>query len=239
MKEGKMDDPKQAIRALISNIENGTIPAKQAWDQIKELKKDYVAKLNQQSWNSFIGHGFQGVIHSILKGYVKKIKESNRELNGLEILSEGQAKRNDIIMRKLAVKYGDFLLMPDVDSVIVWMDLAHLWESEILAIISCKTSLRERIAQACYWKLKLLSSDTQKGIQVFLATADHDDDFSIKDKAERFNGKSRDRVISEYELDGVYILREDFRADWESDKVKRFEHIFSDIVQLIKHRTDL
>ncbi|MCL7391900.1 MAG: hypothetical protein LZ172_08140 [Thaumarchaeota archaeon] len=35
------------------------------------------------------------------------------------------------------------------------------------------------MAQACYWKLKLLSSDITKNIRVFLVTTDNDD-FSIK-----------------------------------------------------------
>lgn len=234
-----MADPKKAIITLLVNIEKGVIPAEKAWDEIKTLKEEYVGQLNQQSWNSFIGHRFQGMIHSILKSYIKKARKENREFKGFEVLTDGEAKTNDVIMRKLAIKYGDHLLLPDVDSVLVWIDSAHPWESEILAIISCKTSLRERIAQACYWKLKLLSSDVQKGIRVFLATADHDNDFSLGDGGERFNGKSRDRVISEYELDGIYILREDFKTDCESSKVKRFEHIFDDILEIMKSRPNL
>lgn len=234
-----MRDPKLAIRDLIASIESGKTPVGEAWGQIKETKEKYVAQLGQQSWNSFIGHRFQGVIHAILKSYVKKLRDQSQDFKGLEVLTAEEAKGDEVIMRKLAVKYGDFLLLPDVDSAIVWIDPEQRWESTILAIISCKTSLRERIAQACYWKLKLLSSDVQKGIRVFLATADHDDDFSIGDGGERFNGKSRDRVISEYELDGVYVLREDFRVDWESTKVKRFERIFDDIVQIMKNRAAL
>ena len=234
-----MRDPKLAIIALIANIESGKTPADKAWDQIKMIKEEYVEQLGQQSWNSFIGHRFQGVVHAILKGYVKKLSDESRDFSGLEVLTAEEAKRDEIIMRKLAVKYGDFLLLPDVDSAIVWLDATHKWESRILAVISCKTSLRERIAQACYWKLKLLSSDVQRGIRVFLATADHDDDFSIGDSGERFNGKSRDRVISEHELDGIYILRQDFRIDWESTKVKRFDRIFDDIIQIMTNRAAL
>lgn len=234
-----MRDPKLEIRALIANIESGKTPADKAWGQIKMIKEEYVEQLGQQSWNSFIGHRFQGVVHAILKGYAKKLKDESQDFRGLEVLTAEEAKRDEIIMRKLAVKYGDFLLLPDVDSAIVWMDPVHKWESRILAVISCKTSLRERIAQACYWKLKLLASDVQKGIRVFLATADHDDDFSIGDGGERFNGRSRDRVISEHELDGIYILREDFKTDWESTKVKRFEHIFDDIVEIMKSRPSI
>jgi hypothetical protein len=230
-----MTDTKQAIITLISQIEDGTIPPEKAWGQIKRLKKEYVAEYNQSSWNSFIGHRFEGLVHSILKVYAQKNKDIKDEFGGLEVLTAGEAKSNEIILRKLAVKYGEFLLLPDVDSVIVWMDVVHPWESKILAIVSCKTSLRERIAQACYWKLKLLSSDVQKGINVFLATADNDDDFSIKEEKGRYDGKSRNRIISEYELDGIYILREDFRKDWESIKVKQFDKIFNDITQLMKN----
>ncbi|MGM0686910.1 MAG: BsaWI family type II restriction enzyme [Promethearchaeati archaeon] len=231
-----MRDPKLAITDLIASIESGTTPPGQAWGQIKETKEKYVAQLGQQSWNSFIGHRFQGVIHAILKNYVKKLRDQSQNFKGLEVLTAEEAKSDEVIMRKLAVKYGDFLLLPDVDSAIVWMDPERRWESTVLAIVSCKTSLRERIAQACYWKLKLLSSDVQKSIRVFLATADHDDDFAIGDGGERFNGKSRDRVISEYELDGVYILREDFKTDWETANVKRFGRIFDDIAQMIRSK---
>jgi hypothetical protein len=234
-----MRDPKTDIRDLIASIESGRTPAGEAWGQIKETKEKYVTQLGQQSWNSFIGHRFQGIIHAILKNYIKKLHDQSKDFKGLEVLTAEEAKCDEVIMRKLAVKYGDFLLLPDVDSAVVWIDLEHRWESVILAIISCKTSLRERIAQACYWKLKLLSSDVQKSIRVFLATADHDDDFAIGNGGERFNGKSRDRVISEHELDGIYILKEDFKIDWESAKVKRFERIFDDIVQIIKNRAAL
>jgi hypothetical protein len=234
-----MTDPKLAIRDLITSIESGRTPACEAWGRIKETKEKYVAQLGQQSWNSFIGHRFQGMIHAILEGYVKKIRDQRQDFKGLEVLTAAEAKGDEVIARKLAVRYGDFLLLPDVDSAIVWIDPERRWESTVLAIVSCKTSLRERIAQACYWKLKLLSSDVQKGIRVFLATADHDGDFSIGDGGERFNGKSRDRVISEHELDGIYILRDDFRADWESAKVKRFDRIFDDIIQIMTNRAAL
>lgn len=135
----------------------------------------------------------------------------------------------------MAVRYGEYLLLPDTDMAIVKIVDLEPWKSEIIAIISCKTSLRERIAQACYWKLKLLLSDVTKNIQVFLATADNDEDFSInKNKRKSFDGKSRDRIIAEYELDGIYILREDFKEKWESTRVKRYEKIVEDLVQLLQ-----
>lgn len=151
----------------------------------------------------------------------------------MNIFTENEVKSNDIILRKLAVKYGEYLLLPDTDMVIVDYDFADPWKSEVLAIVSCKTSLRERIAQACYWKLKLLSSDVTKNTHVFLATTDNDEDFFIRNKV-NYGGKSRNRIIAEYELDGIYILREDFKKEWESSKVKRYERIFDDLVKIFK-----
>lgn len=129
--------------------------------------------------------------------------------------------------------FKSFCRMPIEQSI----NLEDPWKSKILAIMSCKTSLRERIAQACYWKLKLLSSDTTKHIKVFLASTDNDKNFVINErKRDSFQGKSRNRIISEYELDGVYILREDFRDEWESKKVKKHESIFNDLIQLFEKK---
>lgn len=232
-----MRDPKQEVERVIEDIKSGKIEPHKSWDLIRRLKEQYVEQINEQSWHSYIGNKFQAVIHAILKGYVKRLKDEDASFEGVEVLTEGQIKRNEILMRKMVVKYGeDFYLLPDVDSVIAWFDLKEPWNSEVLAIVSCKTSLRERIAQACYWKLKLLSSGITKGIHIFLATTDNDDDFIIKDGRERFEGKHRNRVIAEYELDGVYILRENFKLNWESKKVKKFERLFDDLVGILRRK---
>jgi len=93
--------------------------------------------------------------------------------------------------------------------------------------------LRERIAQACYWKLKFLASDVTKHIKIYLVTTDNDKDFFLnRRRREEYSGKSRNRIISEYELDGIYILREDFSEEMESEKVKRYEKIFDNLKRI-------
>jgi len=234
-----MSDPRRKIDDIILKIEKGEVAPEKAWNEIRKLKEDYVQRLRnfdprvqnaEQSWHVFIGNKFEKVVYSILKGYVTRLKAKDQNLKGLDVLTESEVKSKEVVMRKLAVKYGEYLLLPDADMVFVNYVSEEPWDSEVLAIISCKTSLRERIAQACYWKLKLLSSDITKNIRVFLATADNDKDFPISShRRESFNGRSRDRIIAEHELDGVYILREDFREEWESAKVKRYERIFDDL----------
>ena len=236
-------DPRKKIDNLINQVEIGKMPPERAWDEIRKLKDEYIEVLSEihpdkdleQSWHGYIGNKFQKVIYSITKGYLLKLKTQDRSFRNFEVLQESEIKKNEIIFRKLAVKYGEYLLLPDTDMAVVKFADLEPWKSEIIAIISCKTSLRERIAQACYWKLKLLSSNVTKNIRVFLATTDNDEDFILdKDRRESFNGRSRNRIIAEYELDGVYILRENFKNQWESAKVKRYERIFEDLSEIFK-----
>ena len=230
-----MKDIKENIDDIINKIEKGQMLPEKAWFEILKMKDEYVREYSEQSWHSYIGNKFEKVIYSIIKGYISRKRSENPIFAGLDVLTEGEVKSNDIITRKLAVNYGGFLLLPDIDMVIVDNNFQDGWKSEVLAILSCKTSLRERIAQACYWKLKLLSSDITKNVRVFLVTTDNDDDFSImKNERDRYNGKHRNRIIAEYELDGIYILRENFPEEWESERVKRYEKIFEDITKILR-----
>jgi hypothetical protein len=251
MKDGRMmkgknvSDHRELVNDVIRRISKGDISPDKAWSTIRNLKDRYIEtceKLHpekdaEQSWHVFIGNSFQNLVYAILKGYFVNLKKQNRIFENLQILKESEVNKNDIIMRKLAIRYGDYLLLPDTDMVIANCMTEDPWKSEVLAIVSCKTSLRERIAQACYWKLKLLSCDTTKNVKVFLATTDNDDDFVLrKTKDEYLGGRSRNRIIAEYELDGVYILREDFINSWESQKVKRYEHIFEDMRSIFMNK---
>lgn len=236
-----MSDPKQIINDLIQRIVKGDVAPDKAWDEIRKFKDEYVEALrkrypdkdSEQSWHAFIGNKFQTLVYSILKGYLTRLKLQDEAFRDFDVLTESEIKKNEVIYRKLAVKYGEYLLLPDSDMAIVKNVCEDPWKSEVIGIISCKTSLRERIAQACYWKLKLLSSNITKNIQVFLATTDNDEDFMIREgRRESFDGRSRNRIIAEYELDGVYILREDFVEEWESTKVKRYERIFEDLLKI-------
>jgi len=231
-----MSDVKHTVDDLILRIGKGEIDPREAWDKVRELKELYVQQYSEQSWHVYIGNKFQQLIYSILKGYFHRLKAKSPEFKNFDLFTESEVRSNDVIARKLAVKYGEYLLLPDTNMAIIDYDFVNPWKSEVLALVSCKTSLRERIAQACYWKLKLLSSDITKNTRVFLATTDNDEDFFLRKKVNRYAGKSRNRIIAEYELDGVYILREDFKKEWESSKVKRYERIFEDIVNILKKR---
>jgi len=243
-----MSDPKKNIESIIKDLEAGNKDPDKAWLEIKKLKESYVSNLTlhhphienpEQSWHSFIGRKFEKIIKSILNAYLKEISKIDKSFSTLRVLTDNEIKdkKNEVLFRKIAVKFGDYLLLPDTDLVVVDLNADDVWNSHVLAIISCKTSLRERIAQACYWKLKLLTSDVTKNIKVFLVTADNDQDFYIKSNLKnRINGKSRNRIIAEYELDGIYILRDDFKDEEESSKVKKYEKIFIDLIEIFNKK---
>lgn len=237
-----MYDPKKAVNEIIEKVKRGQISPERAWKDVKETKKKYLLYVNryhrkvrdpEQSWHSFIGRRFEALIYEILNSYIKRLKTRSTNFENLMILKEDELKSDEVIFRKIAVKYGDYLLLPDTDLGIVDYRFGDPWNSKILAIVSCKTSLRERIAQACYWKLKFISSPVTRNIKVYLITTDNDRDFMLNRKLkESYEGKTRNRIIAEYELDGVYILREDFKEEWEDEKIKRYEKIFDDLVKI-------
>nr|MDO8081013.1 BsaWI family type II restriction enzyme [Candidatus Freyarchaeota archaeon] len=235
-----MRDPKKSIENIIEKVKRNEIPPENAWQEIGSVKNDYQkyvrvhhpkVKNPEQFWHSYIGKRFKNLIYEITKSYIEGIKKNNEHFQKLEILKEKKLKNNDILVRKIAVRCGEYLIVPDMDMAIVEYDVNDPWNSEILAIISCKTSHREKIAQDWYWKLKFLSSDVTKNIKVYLVTTDYNGDFEPKRDEKFYSKKIRNRIIAEYELDGVYILREELT--WESHKIKRYEKFFEDLTNLL------
>ena len=126
------------------------------------------------------------------------------------------------VKRNLAIDYGEFgLHLPDVD--IVVYDPRN-WG--VIALISSKVTLRERIAQTGYWKLKLLADRTTEHIKVYFITPDEDGTLTSTYLPKK------GRAIVEIDLDGTYVLTEANLE--ESDKVKLFEHFIEDFRRLIE-----
>ena len=128
----------------------------------------------------------------------------------------GQIKRN------LLIDYGQFgYHLPDVDIIIYDPET-----KKVIAVLSSKVTLRERIAQTGYWKIKLQNQGLTKHIKVYFVTPDEDGTLTIKDPAKK------GRAIVEIDTDGSYVLSEtDIK---ESDKVKMFDKFIDDLKELLK-----
>ncbi|MFQ3599649.1 MAG: BsaWI family type II restriction enzyme [Chloroherpetonaceae bacterium] len=178
---------------------------------------------HEQSWRAFKGKNMEKLILYIVEDTVEEM--------GLKIISGNRLERAKRISdelaevkRKLCIDYDEYgMHLPDVDMVIYNPKTLH-----ILCVISCKVTLRERVAQTGYWKLKLLQDASQKHIAVFFATPDEDQTFKSKSKTLIKKG----RAIVEHDTDGCYVLSEnEFEG---SDKVKSFPNFFVDLQKLSK-----
>ena len=197
----------------------------EVFEQAKEPHKEAFFKRkprgnHEQSWHRFKGSCFEKLLQYIIIESIEKLKLNVVSGDKLE-RSKRLPQQLDTVKRNLAINYGEFgLRLPDADIVVYNPE-----DSQIIAIISSKTSLAERVAQTGYWKIKLSESENTAHIKVYLITADAKKDLTQVDPAKK------SRVIAEVELDGTYVLTTEELE--ESEKVKLFEHFIEDFKQVI------
>ena len=189
------------------------------------LKKPTPNRDHEQSWRAFKGKNYEKLILYIIKKEVESL--------GLKIVNGNTLERSSgrnlpvelsLVKRNLLVDYGEFgSYLPDVD-LIIYKPESH----RIVAVVSSKITLRERIAQTGYWKIKLLSDEVTKHIRVFFITPDEDGTLSIRKPAKK------GRAIVEIDTDGAYVMTEE-RVQ-ESSRVKMFDSFIPDLRQLLKDR---
>jgi len=190
---------------------------KQDW-----LKNPTPNKDHEQSWRAFKGKSFEKLIMHIIKDEVESLGLKVVDGNILERTnSKNLSKELSQVKRNLLIDYGEFgSHLPDVDIIIY-----HPKSLKIIAVISSKITLRERIAQTGYWKLKLLQDEVTKHIKVFFITPDEDGTLKTKIPAKK------GRAIVETDTDGSYVMSEEKIE--ESEKVKSFDKFIEDLKKII------
>lgn len=166
----------------------------------------------EQSWRAFKGKNFEKLILYIIEDSVRRLGLKCTRDTKLDAkhLSEELSK----VRRNLVVHYGKYDVIPDTDIVIYDPETY-----EIVAVVSCKITLRERIAQTAYWKLKLLGDPVTQNIKVFFVTPDEDGHLVRKERP------SKPRIIVEHDTNGAYVLR----SVEESERVKVFNKFLDDL----------
>jgi type II restriction enzyme len=183
---------------------------------------DFTGNDHEQSWKAFKGKNLEKLIEYIIIDEVHNL--------GLEVINGNSLERTrgknlseqlGKVKRNLLVDFGEFgHHLPDVDIVIY-----HPTTCKVVAVLSSKVTLRERIAQTGYWKLKLASDQITRHIKVYFITPDEDGTLTTK-----FPSK-KGRAIVEVDLDGSYVLSE--ATIEESEKVKTFDKFIEDLRKLI------
>lgn len=176
---------------------------------------------HEQSWRAFKGKNFEKLIQHIITESIEAL--------GLKVINGNQLERtirlpNDLrqVKKNLLIDFGEFgCHLPDVDIIVYNPE-----NLRVIALISSKVTLRERIAQTGYWKLKLLEQEDTEHIKVYFITPDEDGTLTSTYLPKK------GRAIVEIDLDGTYVLTEANLE--ESDKVKLFEHFIQDFKQLLE-----
>ncbi len=186
-------------------------------------QKDFIGTDHEQSWRAFKGKNLEKLIEYIIVDEVKSLGLKVINGNSLERTNgEKLSKELGLVKRNLLIDYGEFgSHLPDVDIIIY-----HPETSKVVAVLSCKVTLRERIAQTGYWKIKLASDKVTQHIKVYFITPDEDGTLTFK------NPTKKGRAIVETDLDGTYVLSE--KNIDESSKVKMFDKFIDDFKKLIK-----
>jgi len=190
---------------------------KQDWSKHPTPNKDH-----EQSWRAFKGKNLEKLVQYIITDEVEELGLKVVNGNRLE-RTTNLSKELSQVKRNLAIDYGEFgLHLSDVDIVIY-----NPQNCKVLAVISSKVTLRERIAQTGYWKLKLFQDPATKHIKVYFITPDEDGILT------RRKPTKKGRAIVEVDLDGSYVLTEEEIE--ESNKVKFFEHFMDDLKRLLNN----
>ncbi len=178
---------------------------------------------HEQSWRAFKGKNLEKLIFYIIADEVKALGLKIIEGNSLErTRSENLSKELSKVKRNLLVDYGEFgSHLPDVDIIIY-----NPKTSKVIATLSSKVTLRERIAQTGYWKIKLLSDQATNHIKVYFITPDEDGTLTTKKPTKK------GRAIVEVDTDGGYVLSE--TKIEESNKVKMFDKFIEDLKKLLR-----
>jgi type II restriction enzyme len=198
-------------------------------DEAKELhKKDWILKPtpnkdHEQSWRAFKGKNLEKLVVHTIKDEVESLGLEIVEGNKLERTSSNNLSFDlSSVKRNLLVDYGEFgSHLPDVDIIIY-----NPRTFKIIAVISSKVTLRERIAQTGYWKIKLSNDRVTEHIKVFFVTPDEDGTLTTRIPAKK------GRAIVEVDTDGSYVMSE--RTVEESPKVKMFDKFMEDLKKLLE-----
>ncbi len=190
---------------------------KRDWQKSPTPNKDH-----EQSWRAFKGKNLEKLVIHIIKDEVESLGLKIVEGHTLERKnSNNLSEELSRVKRNLLIDYGEFgSHLPDVDIIIYEPKTC-----EVIAVLSSKVTLRERIAQTGYWKIKLSQDKVTKHIKVFFVTPDEDRTLSLRKPAKK------GRAIVEVDTDGSYVMSEEEIE--ESDKVKKFDKFLIDLKDLI------
>jgi len=157
---------------------------------IRPLFTEYLERLGKpkrsidQSWRKRKGDLYEYAVIQALKNI---IEQDEKLKNKLQVLGKWEIKQS--IKDKIAIRNWS-KIYPDVDILIL-----DTRENKVITIISCKTSLRERLTETAYWKYELMKHENTKNVKVIFVTTDKDEELH----------KDVNRYIAMHVIDCTFI----------------------------------
>src|SRR4030043_1645212 len=166
---------------------------------------------HEQSWRAFKGKNLEKLVAHIIRDEVSSLGLRIVDGNTLDRTNSANlSKELSVVKHNLLVDYGEFgAHFPDLDIIIY-----EPKTGKVIAGVSSKVTLRERVAQTGYWKIKLSKDEVTKHVRVFFITPDEDGTLTVRTPAKK------GRAIVEVDTDGSYVMSE--TKVEESPKVKMF-----------------
>ena len=121
-----------------------------------------------QAWRNCKGKLYEYAVFKAVKFMIEKDEKlaKNIEVIKSDILSDNY--KDQFVIKNWSEIY------PDADIIVI-----NRRTREVLAIISCKTSLRERFTETAFWKHELMKNQQTKNIRVLFVTTDKDNELRI------------------------------------------------------------
>ena len=168
----------------------------------------------EQSWRSVKGRGLEKVIAYIL--------EHQLEAMGLELANLSEV--GDLLKLDFG-EYGQHY--PDADLAVYQRS-----RRRVLAILSIKTSLRERATQTAYWRNKMRDFYKTRNVKVFLLTPNSDDILRSN------RAPNKQRAILETDIDATYIVNtarvslDNYRYEDKESRLRLINELANDLREL-------
>lgn len=184
-----------------------------------EADKEHTKRLpptidKNQSWKVVKGKGLEKVVE-----YILNLELANTQLE-LRPVNE--------LMKYLELDFAQYgRHIPDVDLAVFQPS-----KDRVLAILSVKSSLRERSTHTAYWRFKMHAFAQTRDIKVFLITP-NSDNILLKEKA-----PNKPRAVLENDIDGTYIVHEagvaldDYVINGTQSRIKLVEQLVPDLLDL-------
>lgn len=147
-------------------------------DYLEVLKKfDYIAEnrlrkvLDQyygnrrsrdQAWRTCKGALYE---YAVFK-YIEQTINANKNLN----------ERFSVLMGENIVRYKDSFVIVNWSEIFPDIDILVVEEDQVRVIMSCKTSLRERLTETAFWKRELEKTKSTQDIKLVFITTDKDNE---------------------------------------------------------------